>query len=91
MMTSAIRKAAAGLKGLTLLAGSEVDILADGSLDYDDDLLAELDVVSLDASMVSDTLGVLLKYQDDIQKLQGGDLQKLIDAAKASLGSASAG
>jgi len=53
--------------------------------------LTELDVVSLDASMVSDTLGVLLKYQDDIQKLQGGDLQKLIDAAKASLGSASAG
>lgn len=33
------------LKGLTLLAGSEVDILSDGSLDYDDKLLAELDVV----------------------------------------------
>jgi DNA polymerase (family X) len=42
---AAIRKAAAGLKGLTLLAGSEVDILADGRLDYSDDLLAELDVV----------------------------------------------
>ncbi len=33
------------VKGITILAGSEVDILADGSLDYDDDLLAELDVV----------------------------------------------
>ncbi|MBO6514099.1 MAG: DNA polymerase/3'-5' exonuclease PolX [Phycisphaerales bacterium] len=32
-------------KGLTVLAGSEVDILVDGSLDYDDDLLNELDVV----------------------------------------------
>lgn len=41
----AVREAASKLKGITLLAGSEVDILADGSLDYDDDLLAELDVV----------------------------------------------
>ncbi len=30
---------------ITILAGSEVDILADGALDYDDDLLAELDIV----------------------------------------------
>jgi DNA polymerase (family X) len=32
-------------KGFRLLAGSEVNILPDGSLDYDDDLLAELDWV----------------------------------------------
>jgi DNA polymerase (family 10) len=31
--------------GVTILAGSEVDILADGRLDYDDDLLAQLDIV----------------------------------------------
>ncbi len=31
--------------GLTLLAGSEVNILPDGTLDYDDELLAELDWV----------------------------------------------
>ena len=31
--------------GITVLAGSEVDILSDGRLDYDDDLLAELDIV----------------------------------------------
>ena len=31
--------------GITILAGSEVDILSDGSLDYDDDLLAQLDIV----------------------------------------------
>jgi MoxR-like ATPase len=52
--------------------------------------LAELDAVSLDPAMVSDTLGVLLKYQDDIQKLQGSDLQQAIDAARASIGSSRA-
>ena len=31
--------------GMTLLAGSEVNILPDGALDYDDDILAELDWV----------------------------------------------
>lgn len=41
----AIRKAGDKLKGITLLAGSEVDILSDGQLDYDDELLAELDIV----------------------------------------------
>jgi DNA polymerase (family 10) len=32
-------------KDIRLLTGSEVDILSDGRLDFDDDLLAELDVV----------------------------------------------
>lgn len=41
----AIREADARIDGIKLLAGSEVDILSDGRLDYDDDLLAELDVV----------------------------------------------
>ena len=36
---------AIGLDGLQLLAGSEVNILPDGSLDYDDELLGELDWV----------------------------------------------
>jgi DNA polymerase (family 10) len=41
-----IRAAAKKYTGkITILAGSEVDILADGSLDYADDLLAELDIV----------------------------------------------
>ncbi len=35
----------AQIDGIKLLAGSEVNILPDGSLDYDDDLLAELDWV----------------------------------------------
>lgn len=41
----AVRAADAKMEGITILPGSEVDILADGRLDYDDDLLAELDVV----------------------------------------------
>lgn len=41
----AIHAARKKVEGITILAGSEVDILADGSLDYDDELLARLDVV----------------------------------------------
>ena len=33
------------LKGITLLAGSEVDILVDGRMDYEDDVLKLLDIV----------------------------------------------
>jgi DNA polymerase (family 10) len=40
-----IRKVSARLKGITLLAGAEVDILPDGSLDYEDAILAQLDIV----------------------------------------------
>jgi len=40
-----VRKVDEGIDGLRLLAGSEVNILPDGSLDYDDELLAELDWV----------------------------------------------
>jgi DNA polymerase (family 10) len=40
-----VREADARLDGIRILAGSEVDILADGRMDYDDELLAKLDVV----------------------------------------------
>lgn len=40
-----VRAADKATEGVSILAGSEVDILVDGRLDYDDDLLAELDVV----------------------------------------------
>jgi len=40
-----IHKLNAKLKGITILAGTEVDILADGSLDFDNKLLADLDFV----------------------------------------------
>jgi DNA polymerase (family 10) len=40
-----VREADAGIEGIELLAGSEVNILPDGSLDYDDELLSQLDWV----------------------------------------------
>jgi MoxR-like ATPase len=53
--------------------------------------LTELDAVSLDPGQVSDTLGVLLKYQDDIAKIQGAKASELIDAARADLKMAETG
>jgi len=52
----AVRKAAEKIKGIQILAGSEVDILTDGSLDYDDATLALLDIViaSPHASLTQD-------------------------------------
>ncbi|MGD8450751.1 MAG: DNA polymerase/3'-5' exonuclease PolX [Phycisphaerae bacterium] len=43
--TARIQKLAAKTKGVQVWAGTEVDILADGSLDYPDKLLAKLDFV----------------------------------------------
>jgi DNA polymerase (family 10) len=40
-----VRELNAGRRGFRVLAGSEVNILQDGSLDYDDELLAQLDWV----------------------------------------------
>ncbi len=41
----AIRKVDAKMKGIRILAGCEVDILADGAMDYEDAVLKELDIV----------------------------------------------
>lgn len=42
---SELRRVEAAIGGIKVLSGSEVDILADGSLDYPDDVLATLDWV----------------------------------------------
>jgi MoxR-like ATPase len=47
--------------------------------------LTELDAVALDPATVSDTLGVLLKYQDDIARLEGGAAKELIEQVRAEL------
>ncbi|HET9717782.1 MAG TPA: MoxR family ATPase [Pseudolabrys sp.] len=47
--------------------------------------LAELDVVALDPATVSDTLGVLLKYQDDIARLDGTKIKHLLDEVNSEL------
>ncbi|MFY9880072.1 MAG: MoxR family ATPase [Pseudolabrys sp.] len=47
--------------------------------------LTELDVIALDPTTVSDTLGVLLKYQDDIARLDGTKVKALLDEVKSEL------
>ncbi|MCZ4351295.1 MoxR family ATPase [Roseovarius aestuarii] len=54
------------------------------TIDWAKCLLA-LDVISLSPQVISDTLGAVLKYQDDISKLQGSEAQRILDAARAAL------
>ncbi len=46
--------------------------------------LSELDAVALDPSMVSDTLGVLLKYQDDIARIEGSKAAEILSDIRVS-------
>lgn len=41
--------------------------------------LSELNEIALDPDLASDTLGVLLKYQDDIERVRGSRLRQMID------------
>jgi len=50
--------------------------------------LVQLDKLALDPQTVNDTLGVLLKYQDDIAKIQGSEAAKLLDQVNAELAAA---
>jgi len=54
------------------------------TIDWAKCLLA-LDVINLSPEVIADTLGAVLKYQDDIQKLQGSEAKRLLDAARADL------
>ena len=49
--------------------------------------LMVLDKMSLDAQTVNDTLGTLLKYQDDISRIQGSEAERLLAEVKAELAS----
>ena len=46
--------------------------------------LTALDARTLDPDTVNDTLGVLLKYQDDIAKMRGGEATRLASEARAA-------
>jgi MoxR-like ATPase len=50
--------------------------------------LNELDKVALDPETVSDTIGVLLKYQDDIARIGQGEGKRILDEVKAELAAA---
>lgn len=47
--------------------------------------ITELDRLTLDPETISDTLGTLLKYQEDIARMQGGEGAKILSEVKAEL------
>lgn len=54
------------------------------TIDWAKCLLA-LDVITLSPEVIADTLGAILKYQDDIAKLHGSEAKRILDQAKESL------
>jgi len=57
------------------------------TIDWTRALLA-LDQLALDPDMVNDTLGALLKYQDDISRVRGSEAARLLSEVKAELANA---
>ncbi len=47
--------------------------------------LTQLDCLSLDPETVNDTLGAILKYQDDIARIQGSEANRILTEVKAEL------
>ena len=54
------------------------------TIDWAKCLLA-LDVIDLSPEVIADTLGAILKYQDDIAKIQGSEAKRLLDEARATM------
>jgi MoxR-like ATPase len=51
--------------------------------------LTQLDCSSLDPELLNDTLGTILKYQDDIAKIQGSEASRILNEVKMELASVS--
>ena len=47
--------------------------------------LAQLDVLALSPEVVNDTLGALLKYQDDIARIRGSEAARILEEIKRGL------
>ena len=47
--------------------------------------LVELNCVALDPQTVDSTMGVLLKYQDDISRIQGSEAARILSEVQASI------
>ncbi len=47
--------------------------------------LNELNAVALDPRTVNDTLGVLLKYQDDIARMEGSEAKRLVEQIQSEI------
>jgi MoxR-like ATPase len=54
------------------------------TIDWAKCLLA-LDALTMSPEVIADTLGAILKYQDDIQKIQGSEAKRLLDEVRAEL------
>jgi hypothetical protein len=54
------------------------------TIDWAKCLLA-LDVIGLSPEVIADTLGAILKYQDDIQKIQGLEARKILEEVRKGL------
>ena len=54
------------------------------TIDWAKCLLA-LDVIALSPEVIADTLGAILKYQDDIQKIQGSEAKRLLDEVRQTM------
>jgi MoxR-like ATPase len=54
------------------------------TLDWAKCLLA-LDAVALSPEVIADTLGAILKYRDDIARLEGSEARRLLEETRASL------
>jgi MoxR-like ATPase len=54
------------------------------TIDWAKCLLA-LDVIALSPEVIADTLGAILKYQDDIQKIQGAEAKRILEEVQAEL------
>ncbi|SDF77357.1 MoxR-like ATPase [Limimonas halophila] len=54
------------------------------------DALTQLDKVALTPEAIDDTLGTLLKYQDDIAKIEGSEARRILDEVKQELTSQAA-
>lgn len=50
--------------------------------------LTQLDVLTLDTKVVNDSLGALLKYQDDIVKIRGTEAARILDEINAEIAAA---
>ena len=47
--------------------------------------LVQLDCSSLESDFIDNTLGTLLKYQDDIKKIQGSEAYRILNEVKTEL------
>ena len=47
--------------------------------------LLQLDQVALDSAAIDDTLGTLLKYQDDIARIRGSEAARILEEVKSEL------